>query len=521
MFENFKNSNFDNKVILLHKGEEFDYARVRELVEEKFKTFAPKKQILISGEDNFDFIITFLAAVFSKKEIYLTDKNVEVDVEFTPDNSTLNFGNVDYENTFINFFTSGSCGTFKVIKKTLKNLVREAQDIGNLFISKENSLRFCSTTTLNHLFGCTFHFMTPFINGFIIDTDNVQYPENVRFSDCFLVSSPSYLAKLQKYKLKFKKNPKYIVAAGAKLDDKVFAYFEKESHVIEIYGSTEAGIIAHRESSKRKCLTLFDSIKVENYENKLLTIKSDYFFEDSMTLSDYLKFRNPDKISVIARADRVLKISEKRISAEKIEKYIESSNYISSAYCLKINEKLAAAVVLNNEGIDFFLKYGQTELIKVLKKHCSDKFEVIPQKWRFLPEIYQTYKGKVARAKIEKIFLTNISFPLFLGQKLNGNSAEIELIFPERSNFFIGHFPDFPVVPGVVSLYFVTFFANSFFDSSLSPQVFRKIKFSKLIFPSQPVKLKLSNADKHVEFNKFDEKNIYVSGILSKSNFFE
>lgn len=520
MFENFNNSDFNNKILLLNKCEEYSYSDIKQLVQKKYETLPKKKQVLISGDDNFDFIITFFAAVFSKKEIYLVDKNVEAEIEFTDDDSALSFDNVDYKNTFVNFFTSGSCGTFKIVKKSLYNLIKEAQDVGKTFFSKEKTLRVCSTTTLNHLFGCTFHFMTPFVNGFVIDTDSVQYPENVKYSECLLVSSPSFLAKLAKYKLKFKKVPKYIVAAGAKLDDDVFKYFEKKSNVIEIYGSTEAGIIAHRESSMRKFLTLFDSVKVENYKDKLLTIKSDYFFEDSLTLSDYLKFRAPNNISIIARADRVLKISEKRISAEKIEKHIEEFPYIDSAYCLKINEKLAAAVVLNDNGIEYYLQNGQPELIKNLKKHCAEKFEILPQKWRFLPEIYRTYKGKVARAKIEKIFLTNISFPLVLSQKLSENVAEIELIFPEHSNFFQGHFTDFPVVPGVVSLYFVTFFANSFFDSSLSPQIFRKIKFSKLIFPKKPVILKLTNNNKDIDFEIYNGKKVYVSGVLSKHNVF-
>lgn len=521
MFEKFFTDKFDDEIFLVRNGEELTFANVKELVFKRSETLAMTKQVLISGEDNFDFIISFFSAVFSGKEIFLADKNVSFNLETTDDDGIFEFREIDLKNVFVNFLTSGSSGKSKIVKKSLFNLVREAEDIGKTFLAGEKDLRFCSTTTLNHLFGFTFHFMTPFVNGFVIDTNSVQYPENVKYDNCFLVSSPSFLEKISKYKLNFEKSPKFIVAAGAKLADDVFEYFEKNSKVIEIYGSTETGVVAHREHFEQKYLKVFENVSVRKYENKILTISSDYFFENSLELSDLIDYNGDNEISVLARVDRVLKVFEKRISADAFEKYLKTSDFISDVYCLKINEKLGAVVVLTDIGKDFYLKFGKAELVKNLKAFCLEQFEITPQKWRFLPEIYKTSTGKVDKKKIEKIFSINLTFPFVLEQKFEGDVAEIEMIFPKNSNFFKGHFPNFPVLPGVVSLYFVTFFSNEFFDTLMSPHVIRKIKFSKLILPDTNVTLRLKNSEKSVAFEIVSGQNNYVSGSISKEKIYE
>lgn len=516
MFKQFCSAKYSNKPFLISNGKTYTFSDVKNLIVEKYNTLPKEKQILIFGEDNFDFIITFFAALFSKKEIFLVDKNSDYKKEYTYDNSVLSFKtdkNADYK---INFFTSGSSGEWKVVRKSLDNLFSEAKIIGETFFSSNRKLNFSSTTTLNHLFGFTFHFFVPFVNGFVIDTNGVKYPEDVKKTNTLLVTSPSFLAKLAKYGSEFPNNPKFIVSAGAKLEDDVFEYFEKKSTVIEIYGSTETGVIAHREQSSQKYLNLFSNVEVIEYENNLLKISSDFIYEKEFLLSDYVDYSSPDKIVVKSRADRILKIFEKRISAQKVENYLKQSDYISDAYCLKIGEKLAVSAVLTNVGTDYILKNGQLQFIKLLKNYCSEKFDIIPQKWRFLPEIYKTDSGKFDKKKIEKIFSTNLSFPLVLSQDVKENQAFVELVFLDNSNFFKGHFNGFPILPGVVSLYFAVFFSECFFKTTLSPNVIRKIKFSKLVYPNEKVILKLSNSEKSVAFELLSGQNVCVSGVISK-----
>ena len=63
------------------------------------------------------------------------------------------------------------------IKKSLYNLICEAQDISDKFDFNNQKSAVISTTTMCHLFGLTFHLMVPLCNGLIINTQNISYPE--------------------------------------------------------------------------------------------------------------------------------------------------------------------------------------------------------------------------------------------------------------------------------------------------------------------------------------------------------
>lgn len=514
----------DDKKVLLHNGEFLTFSQLKALANKRAEEFAINKSncIFLNGKNNFDFIIDFIAAVLSKKEIFLTDENTNLEKNVANDEMSSVTSNQKYSEIIINLCTSGSQGEAKLVKKSLYNLIKEAEDIGKTFFDKTEKLMFVSTTTLNHLFGLTFHFMVPFVNGFIIDTKSAAYPENVCEKDTILVTSPSFLEKIKKYSSYFKTAPNTIITAGAKLKDEVFEYFEKKSRVIEIYGSTETGVIAHRENSNEKFLTKFSNVSVVDYQNNIMTVKTEYSYNNIIELSDNVLYNSPDKIKVLSRIDRIMKIGEKRISPQTIENLIVSTSLAEDALCLKIDEKLAAAIVLSDEAKKLYLQIGYNELTKKFKHLLSEKVEIVPQKWRFLPELYKTKTGKIDKDKIEEIFSVNISFPLILNQKVTSESAEFELIFPNHSNFFKGHFEGFPIVPGVVELYFAVFFANQAFNNVLDvPQTVKKLKFSNLIKPDEKVSFLLFDKEKSIDFIIKSQDNICASGLFSKSKYFE
>ena len=71
MFEIFWSNDFDLRVFLVRDNREYTVADVKKLVTQKAETLEKTKQTVFSGEDNFDFIISFFAAVFPGKEIFL------------------------------------------------------------------------------------------------------------------------------------------------------------------------------------------------------------------------------------------------------------------------------------------------------------------------------------------------------------------------------------------------------------------------------------------------------------------
>lgn len=520
----FKKELYRDKPVFITENGVINYDVLKILIKEKATALMAQKveKCVISDENHFEFVVDFFAAICAGKEIFLGSSDCyenSLQAITLEQKSDVSLSEKNPKDIIINFCTSGSSGKPKIIKKSLFNLIREAEDINKTFFVKEKELVFSTTTVFHHLFGMTFCLMTPMIGGFSIDLRNKNFPENVQDKNSCLVTSPSFLAKMKKYDASFAEVPEFLIAAGAKLEDDVFKCFEAKSKIIEIYGSTETGVVAYRTASCYKYLTKFPNVKIHQIEEKNYKISSDYFYEDEIELQDEILFSEPDRMLIFGRADRILKINEKRISPLEIENTVKKSEFVDDAYCLKVEEKLAVAVVLTPLGIDYLRKNGQLELSKLLKSLIVG--DVKPQKWRFLPEIYRTDTGKVDKNKIEEIFMTNVSFPIVTEQKFSENYAEYTLFFPVKSNFFRGHFPSFKILPGVAELFFVLFFANSAFKTPMEAQIMKKIKFSHIIFPDKNVTLKMVNNEKFVEFAFLSGEKVCATGMIIKTNVFK
>ena len=299
------------------------------------------------------------------------------------------------------FYTSGSTGEPKIVRKSYECLFNEAIDLAKFFgFSKD--IVFVSTVSDEFMYGTTFTLMLPKVLGCKVDEERVVYPEDIKNYDKFVfVSTPSFLEKLAKYNYTFKQKPEMIISAGAKLDDKIFEYLENISNgVTEIYGSTEAGVIAYRQSASSR-LNFFDAVKYDNGK-----ISSPYFDESELELNDELEFFQ-DGFVIKQRNDRIVKIQEKRISLDEIEKVLNTNNFIEKSHCLKLDDKLCVALVLNNDGKIFLENNGKLELVKRIKKtnpYCSGEGRkgslfILPKKWRFLTNLPVNDRGEKWIAK--------------------------------------------------------------------------------------------------------------------------
>ena len=403
------------------------------------------------------------------------------------------------------FHTSGSTGEPKTIIKSKDCMLAESRDLAKFFKFSPDTI-FVSTVSDEFMYGTTFTVMLPKALNCKVDGERVVYPEDIKDYEKFVfVSTPSFLEKLAKYNYTFKHKPEMIISAGAKLDDKIFRYLEKISKgVTEIYGSTEAGVVAYRQKHNAK-LQFFENVKYINN-----TISSPYFDESELELNDELEFFE-DGFIVKGRNDRIVKIQEKRISLDEIERDLNKSNLVKKSYCLKLGDKLCSAIILNNKGEKFLENFGKLELIKAIKK--STPLNIItPKKWRFLTNLPTNERGKIDGARVKEWFNTNVTYPNIVKLENDGQNAEITLIFPKNSNFFKGHFPGSPILPGVVQLFFAKEFARDIFNLYFVPQKVKKVKFSSIIKPEMKVKLVLTRNEKSIEYKYIDEEKTFSSG---------
>ena len=72
-----------------------------------------------------------------------------------------------------------------------------------------------------------------------------------------------------------------------------------------------------------------------------------------------------------------------------------------------------------------------------------------------------------------------------------GDSLSAELSFPPEGVWFAGHFPGFPVLPGVAQLFFVRKFARRAFDGFPDAGSYRRVKFRRLVRPGERATLEV------------------------------
>lgn len=72
------------------------------------------------------------------------------------------------------------------------------------------------------------------------------------------------------------------------------------------------------------------------------------------------------------------------------------------------------------------------------------------------------------------------------------DSLSAAMTFPGKSRFFSGHFPGFPVLPGVAQLFMIRRFARRAFPDFPEAAIYRRIKFRRLVCPDERVVLEMS-----------------------------
>ena len=519
MLDIFTTSEYDSFIAVINDNKMYSYKELKSIIAHNVELLKSKKEnIVLCGCDNFTFIINFFGSIFAKKNIYLlTDKARLIDLNFEYDlldnyenkfDENYLFPDINPDKTDITFFTSGSSGNSKLIKKTLQNLISEANDLGEE-LQLDRSLKVLSTTTMCHLFGMTFHFMYPICNRLVITTDTIMYPENFNTNNAILVSTPAFLSAKSKHNLNFSINPCYIISAGSKLDEECYKSLENYSKIIEIYGSTETGVVGYK-TKYNEPFKKFQNVIIESNQDNT-TVKSDYIYEGVVKINDSIN-NFGEHFTINGRTDRLYKIYDKRVSAEELEKGLKKNELVQNSYIFANNGKLASLCALSEEGKIFLIENNIIKLTKILKAHMSKFSEIIPQRWKYIDSIPMTITGKTDKFIIERIFNSKLSLPVILDKKIEENSVTYDLFIYKNCNFFKGHFPNYMIVPGVVQILFAKELAQYRFKTDIGNKQWKRIKFTNVIKPDTIIRLKLTKANKHISFEYFSDEQKFSSG---------
>ncbi|WP_314069439.1 AMP-binding protein [Campylobacter showae] len=424
--------------------------------------------------------------------------------------------------------TSGSSGKSKMIEKTLAQMIKESEYLATeLNFSSQNT--FFSSVSHRHMFGLTFKVFLPLVLGARVIADELNYPEAILGLDLanhVFIASPVLLRTLtQSPAASALKALSGIVSAGSPLKKELRDELGKicDARIIEIYGSTETGIVARDEGCG---LRLFSAVSAGLDGRGALNVSSPWceFFQTNDAASI-----DEGRLALQGRIDRIVKLNDKRVSLESIEAKLLESGLLADCYCAPHPKfkRIAALLQLNDEGLKKFRKIGKKGVADELKELLKLEFKNSVRYFKIVEKMPRNQQGKFEKSEFENTLFASPK-PVWSGGRVNEadeicgsqiykngqnlasglncgavntndiyakfegggerleNSAqkyEFSAIMHAGLEIFESHFPNLPLLPGFMQLDYVFELACGVgIDVSCASTV-ENLKFMKFVRP--------------------------------------
>ena len=404
---------------------------------------------LLHSDDPYHFLLGFLALLGLKRKVVisaslkpewlaelgpafdavLSDKKVELpqvspgkpvaclDFASSAETAVQHSTELDGEEEIV-FFTSGSTGQPKAVKKKLLALTNEVTTLCNTFAAKLEGCVFAASVSHLHIYGLLFKLLLPLQIKAISLRQQIEYPEQLLTladkipseSGAVFISSPTFLSRLDLDLPSVAMSAVFssggpLGFAAAQASHQYFSQLP-----IEVYGSTETGGIGYRQQQEATTpWTAFAGIELTAGADGVELRSPNMPGQPPYVLDDHLEFLADGCFVMKGRKDRVVKIAEKRISLTEIEKFLEAQPTILQCVALVLDARRAVigcAVVLSDEGIGFVANSNQATLVRHWKTAMQNRFEpvTIPRAWRVLTEIPVNSQSKIDSAQLIDAF---------------------------------------------------------------------------------------------------------------------
>lgn len=298
--------------------------------------------------------------------------------------------------------TSGSSGKSKMIEKSLAQMIKESEYLATeLNFSSQNT--FFSSVSHRHMFGLTFKVFLPLVLGARVIADELNYPEAILglgLANHVFIASPVLLRTItQSPAASALKGLSGIVSAGSPLKKELRDELGRicDARIIEIYGSTETGIVARDEGCG---LRLFGAVNAGLDDRGALNVSSPWceFFQTNDAASI-----DEGRLALQGRIDRIVKLNDKRVSLESIETKLLESGLLADCYCAPHPKfkRIAALLQLNDEGLKKFRKIGKKGVAAELKELLKLEFKNSVRYFKIVEKMPRNQQGKFEKSEFE------------------------------------------------------------------------------------------------------------------------
>ncbi len=305
----------------------------------------------------------------------------------------------------VTLYTSGSTGEPKAITKTFGNLFAEASMLATAFDWPQTPV--VATVPPLHLYGLTFSLLLPLmLQQPWVDETPLHTEEVVgclqQNASRTLITVPVHLRALLEQQPHF--DDIFCVASAGALPETVALRWHElyGTDILEIYGSSETGVIASRHQRSSHDWEPAPKVTVTNNSDGLLCVTSPFTMAgegQTLITGDAATLHESNRFTLHGRADSIVKIAGKRISTTAIEKALQSCEGVLDAAVLAVPVEshvrdimLLAAVSASDPALN------ATQLKSQLRKKLADA--EIPRKIVLMPQLPREENGKLSRQRL-------------------------------------------------------------------------------------------------------------------------
>ncbi|WP_350614013.1 AMP-binding protein [Pseudomonas sp. HY7a-MNA-CIBAN-0227] len=411
---------------------------------------------------------------------------------------------LDLDTCSLSLCTSGSSGEPKRINKTLRQLTNEVQALESLWGAGLGEACIIASVATQHIYGLLFRVLWPLCAGRTFVRQQLAFPEDLQrvsrqHPHFAWVASPALLKRMgDNLDWPALSAVKRVFSSGGALPFDAASILQQrlQQWPTEILGSSETGGIAWRQG--QTLWQPFTDVQLSQDANGALRIASPYLPAGHIEhTADAARIHADGRFELLGRLDRIVKLEEKRISLPMLEQALMDHPWVTETRLGVVQENrasLGALVVLSAQGLHALRNQGRRTVTQTLRQHLSQHCEALalPRRWRLLRQLPFNSQGKLPQADVETLLLApRPKTPQVLEKVETDGEWTLQLAIPPDLAYFSGHFPQTPVLPGVVQVDWALSLGQQLLDLPKKFVGMEVLKFQQLVRPDDRIELHL------------------------------